>query len=52
LVEDCNDNSPVFHDFEIFFNNYHTRTERYFPHGVIGKVPAYDPDAKDSLQFK
>ena len=52
LVEDCNDNWPVFNNFEIFFNNYRTRTERSFPHGVIGKVPAYDPDANDSLHYR
>ena len=52
VVEDCNDNEPVFNNFEIFFNNYRTRTKSSFPDGVIGKVPAYDRDVSDSLKYK
>ncbi|XP_074554309.1 cadherin EGF LAG seven-pass G-type receptor 1 isoform X2 [Halichoeres trimaculatus] len=49
---DMNDNSPVLQDFEIIFNNYVTNKSNSFPSGIIGKVPAYDPDVSDKLQYK
>lgn len=49
---DMNDNSPVLKDFEIIFNNYVTNKSNSFPSGIIGKVPAYDPDVSDKLQYK
>lgn len=39
-VEDINDNKPELQDFTIIVNNF----VNYFPTGVIGKIPAYDPD--------
>uniref|UniRef100_A0A8C7RY70 Cadherin EGF LAG seven-pass G-type receptor 1a n=1 Tax=Oncorhynchus mykiss TaxID=8022 RepID=A0A8C7RY70_ONCMY len=48
---DVNDNDPVLHDFEIIFNNYVTNRSNSFPAGVIGKVPAQDPDVSDNLQY-
>ncbi|CAK8686091.1 unnamed protein product [Clavelina lepadiformis] len=51
LVEDCNDNAPVINDFEIIFNNYGMPHMKSFPTGVIGKVPAYDPDVSDRLTY-
>nr|XP_002124366.1 cadherin EGF LAG seven-pass G-type receptor 2 isoform X2 [Ciona intestinalis] len=52
LVQDCNDNNPVLSDFEIVFNNYRTRLSDSFPVGVIGEVPAYDPDVSDTLTYR
>uniref|UniRef100_A0AAY4BX72 Cadherin EGF LAG seven-pass G-type receptor 1 n=1 Tax=Denticeps clupeoides TaxID=299321 RepID=A0AAY4BX72_9TELE len=48
---DVNDNSPVLKDFEIIFNNYISNKSNSFPSGVIGKVPAHDPDATDKLLY-
>ncbi|KAM6973322.1 cadherin EGF LAG seven-pass G-type receptor 1-like [Aplochiton taeniatus] len=48
---DVNDNSPVLRDFEIIFNNYVTNRSNSFPAGVIGKVPAQDPDVSDKLHY-
>uniref|UniRef100_A0AAZ3P386 Cadherin EGF LAG seven-pass G-type receptor 1 n=1 Tax=Oncorhynchus tshawytscha TaxID=74940 RepID=A0AAZ3P386_ONCTS len=48
---DVNDNSPVLRDFEIIFNNYITNRSNSFPAGVIGKVPAQDPDVSDKLHY-
>ncbi|KAK1790015.1 hypothetical protein P4O66_002330 [Electrophorus voltai] len=48
---DINDNDPVLHNFEIIFNNYVTNKSNSFPTGVIGKVPAHDPDVSDKLQY-
>nr|XP_015208138.1 PREDICTED: cadherin EGF LAG seven-pass G-type receptor 1 isoform X2 [Lepisosteus oculatus] len=48
---DINDNDPVLQDFEIIFNNYVTNKSNSFPSGVIGKVPAYDPDVSDKLHY-
>ncbi|KAG5830383.1 hypothetical protein ANANG_G00310000 [Anguilla anguilla] len=48
---DVNDNEPVLKDFEIVFNNYVTNKSSSFPAGVIGKVPARDPDASDKLRY-
>uniref|UniRef100_A0A803W489 Cadherin EGF LAG seven-pass G-type receptor 3 n=1 Tax=Ficedula albicollis TaxID=59894 RepID=A0A803W489_FICAL len=48
---DQNDNSPVLKNFQILFNNYVSNKSNTFPSGVIGKVPAYDPDASDQLFY-
>ncbi|XP_060784124.1 cadherin EGF LAG seven-pass G-type receptor 1 isoform X2 [Neoarius graeffei] len=48
---DVNDNYPILQDFEIIFNNYITNNSNSFPTGVIGKVPAHDPDVSDKLLF-
>lgn len=48
---DINDNAPVLQDFEIIFNNYVTNKSNSFPSGVIGKVPAHDPDVSDKLVY-
>uniref|UniRef100_A0A3B3SA85 Cadherin EGF LAG seven-pass G-type receptor 1 n=1 Tax=Paramormyrops kingsleyae TaxID=1676925 RepID=A0A3B3SA85_9TELE len=48
---DVNDNDPVLQDFEIIFNNYVTNKSNSFPPGVIGKVPARDPDVSDKLHY-
>lgn len=48
---DVNDNYPVLQDFEIIFNNYVTNKSNSFPSGVIGKVPAHDPDVSDKLLY-
>lgn len=50
-VVDMNDNQPVLQDFEIIFNNYITNKSNSFPSGIIGKVPAHDPDVSDKLQY-
>ncbi|XP_063165424.1 cadherin EGF LAG seven-pass G-type receptor 1-like [Candoia aspera] len=48
---DQNDNPPVLHDFQILFNNYVTNKSNSFPSGVIGKIPAHDPDISDQLDY-
>ncbi|XP_043541811.1 cadherin EGF LAG seven-pass G-type receptor 2-like [Chiloscyllium plagiosum] len=48
---DKNDNIPVLKNFKIIFNNYITNKSSSFPTGVIGKIPAYDPDISDTLQY-
>ncbi|XP_059581872.1 cadherin EGF LAG seven-pass G-type receptor 1 isoform X4 [Alligator mississippiensis] len=48
---DQNDNPPVLQDFQILFNNYVTNKSNSFPSGVIGKIPAHDPDVSDSLVY-
>uniref|UniRef100_A0A671L319 Cadherin EGF LAG seven-pass G-type receptor 1 n=1 Tax=Sinocyclocheilus anshuiensis TaxID=1608454 RepID=A0A671L319_9TELE len=48
---DVNDNDPVLQNFEIIFNNYVTNKSNSFPSGIIGKVPAYDPDVSDKLKY-
>ena len=47
-VQDINDNKPVLKDFTIIFNNY----DEKFITGVIGRVPAYDPDVNDRLEYE
>ncbi|CAB1440354.1 unnamed protein product, partial [Pleuronectes platessa] len=49
---DMNDNQPVLQNFEIIFNNYVTNKSNSFPSGIIGKVPAHDPDVSDKLRYK
>lgn len=49
---DLNDNEPVLQNFEILFNNYVTNKSNSFPSGIIGKVPAHDPDVSDKLKYK
>ncbi|XP_028652386.2 cadherin EGF LAG seven-pass G-type receptor 2 isoform X2 [Erpetoichthys calabaricus] len=48
---DKNDNVPVLKNFEIIFNNYVTNKSSSFPSGVIGRIPAYDPDVSDTLYY-
>ncbi|XP_077025300.1 cadherin EGF LAG seven-pass G-type receptor 1 [Tamandua tetradactyla] len=48
---DQNDNPPVLPDFQILFNNYVTNKSNSFPSGVIGRIPAHDPDLSDSLTY-
>ncbi|XP_039766205.1 cadherin EGF LAG seven-pass G-type receptor 3 [Ornithorhynchus anatinus] len=48
---DQNDNSPVLKNFQILFNNYVSNRSNTFPSGVIGKIPAYDPDVSDRLFY-
>ncbi|XP_062852533.1 cadherin EGF LAG seven-pass G-type receptor 1 [Trichomycterus rosablanca] len=48
---DINDNEPILQNFEIIFNNYVTNKSNSFPTGVIGKVPAHDPDVSDKLKY-
>ncbi|XP_042553861.1 cadherin EGF LAG seven-pass G-type receptor 1-like [Dipodomys spectabilis] len=48
---DQNDNPPELPDFQILFNNYVTNKSNSFPSGVIGRIPAYDPDLSDSLNY-
>ncbi|XP_066489731.1 cadherin EGF LAG seven-pass G-type receptor 1 [Tiliqua scincoides] len=48
---DQNDNPPVLQDFQILFNNYVTNKSNSFPSGVIGKIPAHDPDVSDQLDY-
>ncbi|XP_020781834.2 cadherin EGF LAG seven-pass G-type receptor 1 [Boleophthalmus pectinirostris] len=49
---DLNDNRPQLQNFEIIFNNYVTNKSNSFPTGIIGKVPAHDPDVADKLKYK
>ncbi|XP_029453376.1 LOW QUALITY PROTEIN: cadherin EGF LAG seven-pass G-type receptor 3 [Rhinatrema bivittatum] len=48
---DQNDNSPVLKNFQILFNNYISNRSNSFPSGIIGKIPAYDPDVSDRLFY-
>ncbi|NXN98057.1 CELR2 protein, partial [Rhinopomastus cyanomelas] len=50
-LRDTNDNSPHLKNFEILFNNYLTNRSGSFPGGVIGRIPAHDPDVSDSLTY-
>ncbi|KAM6398895.1 cadherin EGF LAG seven-pass G-type receptor 2 [Rhynochetos jubatus] len=50
-LRDANDNSPRLKNFEILFNNYITNRSGGFPGGVIGRIPAHDPDVSDSLTY-
>lgn len=49
---DKNDNAPVLKNFQIIFNNYVTDKSSSFPTGVIGRIPAFDPDVSDQLHYK
>lgn len=49
---DQNDNAPVLKNFQIIFNNYVTEKSNSFPTGVIGRIPAFDPDVSDQLHYK
>nr|XP_039319215.1 cadherin EGF LAG seven-pass G-type receptor 1 isoform X4 [Saimiri boliviensis boliviensis] len=51
ILVDQNDNPPVLPDFQILFNNYVTNKSNSFPTGVIGRIPAHDPDVSDSLNY-
>ncbi|KAM9860155.1 cadherin EGF LAG seven-pass G-type receptor 2 [Aulostomus maculatus] len=48
---DKNDNMPVLKNFQIIFNNYVTEKSNSFPAGVIGRIPAHDPDVSDQLHY-
>ncbi|KAM6169737.1 cadherin EGF LAG seven-pass G-type receptor 3 isoform 2-T2 [Rhynchocyon petersi] len=48
---DQNDNSPVLNNFQILFNNYVSNRSDTFPSGIIGRIPAYDPDVSDRLFY-
>ncbi|XP_063811014.1 cadherin EGF LAG seven-pass G-type receptor 2-like isoform X2 [Pseudophryne corroboree] len=48
---DVNDNSPTLSDFRVVFNHYVGGGGGSFPSGVIGRVPAHDPDVSDMLSF-
>ncbi|RVE73479.1 hypothetical protein OJAV_G00049860 [Oryzias javanicus] len=48
---DQNDNLPVLQNFQIIFNNYVTDKSSSFPAGVIGRIPAHDPDVSDRLHY-
>ncbi|XP_036387094.1 cadherin EGF LAG seven-pass G-type receptor 2 [Megalops cyprinoides] len=48
---DKNDNLPVLKNFQIIFNNYVTNKSSSFPTGVIGRIPAHDPDVSDKLHY-
>ncbi|XP_072336405.1 cadherin EGF LAG seven-pass G-type receptor 2 isoform X1 [Scyliorhinus torazame] len=48
---DKNDNLPVLKNFKIIFNNYVTNKSSSFPTGVIGRIPAHDPDISDTLSY-
>lgn len=48
---DQNDNSPTLQDFQIIFNNFVSNRSNSFPTGVIGRVPAHDPDVSDRLYY-
>ncbi|NXG99264.1 CELR2 protein, partial [Loxia leucoptera] len=50
-LRDTNDNSPQLKNFEILFNNYITNRSGSFPGGVIGRIPAHDPDVSDHLTY-
>lgn len=46
-ILDVNDNWPILENFDVIFNNY----QGHFEDGVIGRVPAYDPDVNDVLEY-
>ncbi|KAF7695487.1 cadherin EGF LAG seven-pass G-type receptor 3 [Silurus meridionalis] len=48
---DQNDNSPQLKNFQIIFNNFVSNRSNTFPSGVIGRVPAHDPDVTDRLYY-
>uniref|UniRef100_A0A3P9M048 Cadherin EGF LAG seven-pass G-type receptor 2 n=1 Tax=Oryzias latipes TaxID=8090 RepID=A0A3P9M048_ORYLA len=48
---DKNDNLPMLKNFQIIFNNYVTDKSSSFPTGVIGRIPAHDPDVSDQLHY-
>uniref|UniRef100_A0A3P8VA40 Cadherin EGF LAG seven-pass G-type receptor 3 n=1 Tax=Cynoglossus semilaevis TaxID=244447 RepID=A0A3P8VA40_CYNSE len=48
---DQNDNRPTLQAFQIIFNNFVSNRSNSFPSGVIGKVPAHDPDVSDKLYY-
>ncbi|CAH2075509.1 unnamed protein product, partial [Iphiclides podalirius] len=48
LVTDVNDNAPMMKDFQIIFNNF----KDCFPVGPFGRVPAYDADVSNKLQYR
>uniref|UniRef100_A0A3Q2XYG8 Cadherin EGF LAG seven-pass G-type receptor 3 n=1 Tax=Hippocampus comes TaxID=109280 RepID=A0A3Q2XYG8_HIPCM len=48
---DQNDNKPTLQDFQIIFNNFVSNRSNSFPNGIIGRVPANDPDVSDRLYY-
>ncbi|XP_067133004.1 protocadherin-like wing polarity protein stan isoform X2 [Centruroides vittatus] len=47
-VTDVNDNAPVLNDFLIVANVYGS----YLPRESLGRIPAFDPDVGDELQYR
>ena len=53
-VLDKNDNQPIVQGFQLVVNNLigtDGRRVEDFPTGIIGRVPAVDPDVNDTLSF-
>ncbi|XP_051777196.1 cadherin EGF LAG seven-pass G-type receptor 3 isoform X2 [Erpetoichthys calabaricus] len=48
---DQNDNGPVLQNFQIIFNNFVSNKSNSFPSGIIGRIPARDPDVSDRLYY-
>lgn len=48
LVTDVNDNAPELRDFQVIFNNFRD----HFPSGEIGRIPAFDADVSDKLNYR
>lgn len=48
FVTDVNDNAPTLRDFQIIFNNF----KDCFPSGIIGRIPAFDADVTDRLNYR
>ncbi|KAL4710435.1 hypothetical protein ACJJTC_008837 [Scirpophaga incertulas] len=48
LITDVNDNAPMMKDFQVIFNNF----KDCFPVGPFGRVPAFDADVSDKLQYR
>lgn len=48
---DQNDNRPTLQNFQIIFNNFVSNRSNSFPSGVIGRIPAHDPDVSDRLYY-
>ncbi|KAL5289018.1 CELSR2 family protein [Megaselia abdita] len=47
-VTDVNDNAPVLENFQVIFNNFRD----HFPSGEIGRIPAFDADVSDKLNYR
>jgi hypothetical protein len=48
IVQDVNDNAPILGSFVIVFNNY----KDHFQSGIVGRIPARDPDVNDKLRYR
>lgn len=47
-VTDINDNAPLLKDFQVVFNNFRD----CFPSGEVGRIPAFDADVTDKLNYR